>query len=100
MKKCMVLLLLLLSSCYAVPVLSHDHYTHWKTKEGWSCCNHTDCSPADEVRMEGNQLYAKWRGEWYKVPKEDIREYDSPDGLNHICVAGGRVLCFVWGAGG
>jgi len=85
---------------FACMAWAHGPYTHWQTKEGYGCCNDTDCSPADEVKMEDNQLFAKWRGTWYKVPKEDIRPYDSPDGLNHICVAYGRVLCFVWGAGG
>lgn len=86
--------------CVATAAQAHGPYTHWLQKdEKTSCCNDIDCSPAQDVRYFEGQYAVLWRGHWYAVPADAVRPYESPDGLNHACVAQGKVICFVPGGG-
>src|SRR5215831_12419183 len=76
----------------------HDVYTHWTTKDGVSCCHNKDCGPARTREVEG-RLQVFHEGQWLDVPRDAIRPYEAPDGMAHVCVFEGRVLCFVGGMG-
>ena len=76
---------------------------------GAGCCGNADCRPARTLRPT-SRAGADFEVEvldpyllkflWYPVPNriwEDVQEdpRESPDGRNHVCINGGRVICAV-----
>jgi hypothetical protein len=70
----------------------------WKTKEGHSCCNHTDCRTG-EVRVTGEKVEALIEGEWILVPLEKVRPCTLPSMESAICHQGKRIICVSVGGG-
>jgi len=92
-------------------------YSHWNRpafrdingNRTESCCNNTDCYPA-QIKKELGRYWYKRRedGQWRIIPEEilehnqvDARE--SPDGRNHVCAQppgmSDMVFCAVLGSG-
>lgn len=84
-----------------------DFYAHWRTAEGYSCCNsksryaNGDCAPLEQSRLRfsstGVQVWIE--GEWLEVSPPKIRPYSAPDASHHLCNRGKNVLCLVVGGG-
>jgi hypothetical protein len=111
-------LMVMLVCAYAQDVHHHagmspdvdQFYSTWRvpnlgSERVSSCCNRSDCAPAEIKVREG-----KWYGrrsvdvDWHFIPEAllesnqgDPRE--SPDSGSHICVMSGRVICAVFGSG-
>jgi hypothetical protein len=95
---CLTAFLLTLSS---LPVSSHGFYSQWKTADGMSCCNQSDCRPVEaiDMRFAEHGLEVRVEGEWVTVDPQHIRPYSAPDLSSHVCHIGKNILCFVFGGG-
>lgn len=98
-----------------VPKGDEQFVMEWQRRDmppGFSCCNFSDCWPA-EMRRRNGRLEARHiprgpgldYGPWLEIPENkneqsysDPRE--SPSGLNYMCAIGTSVLCFTSGSGG
>ena len=66
----------------------------------YSCCSKQDCDVAEVRTLDGKIEARHLGGQWHVIPKQKIEQNrDSPDGRNHLCVAGTSVLCFIFGSG-
>lgn len=120
-----VLIVIVLMFIYARPVGAQEHthpaadmalhdkfYSGWNIPNGGnprisSCCNKSDCAPADTKR-ENDHWYGRRRidANWILIPDALIESNqgdprESPDGQSHLCVhpGNGKVLCAVLGSG-
>lgn len=84
----------------------HEYYKKlsnpkYETYSPGSCCNNRDC---DIVRAWYDEKKGNWvaviNGEKWDVPPETIitKHYpEAPDGNSHVCIIGGKIVCFVRG---
>lgn len=79
-------------------VHAHDIYTHWKTKEGMSCCNNSDCAPYPSRTNNGNVEFLV-NGVWHVASPGTRLPFESPDSQNHACFFGGKIQCWTLGTG-
>lgn len=82
---------------------AHEHegvnYGDWKSSNGVSCCNDSDCQPTRASMDENGNWVALFQGRKVIVPKEKVLSIPSPDGRSHICMSPEAVYpyCFVPG---
>ena len=46
----------LLLTASTMPVSSHSFYSQWRTADGMSCCNQSDCRPVEAIDMSTHAL--------------------------------------------
>lgn len=93
---------------------AHDGYMNWKNKQGFGCCNNTDCRPipeSDERTVNGElQVFVRGVGiaagqsAWCPVlAKHYLSSGNAPDwSSSHACVSGhygaqtpcGQFICY------
>lgn len=104
------LLCLLAALLLPVPAAAHDpaspQYDGWyaslMTRDGYSCCNRTDCLPTDyRLGPDGYEALIDERfpgvtsPRWERVPGDAVLARENPTGSAVACWFGGRIRCFV-----
>jgi hypothetical protein len=94
--------------CLLVPIagkaMAHEWYSDYKQPNGFSsCCGGDDCGavPAGAIRYDratGITTITLKPGEHSQAPEGGVFTFDqpptpAPDGMDHACIRGKRVLC-------
>lgn len=95
------------SKDYAQSPLSDWYKSLRNPVTGISCCDISDCGPADEFETKDDGYRVKIEGAWYDVPKDKIvHNKGNPTGSSVVCYnkpsvkmgAPLMIYCFVAGA--
>lgn len=89
MRRLALLLLLMTVPAAAEEAPGHAQHHHWyKTLKipgtGYSCCNDSDCRPA-QWRATPNGVEFFIGGKWFFPPKQSVIETETVDGNGHWC---------------
>ena len=68
----------LLVSILTTPTQAHDIYALLKNKRGASCCDGSDCRPA-QYRIQSSGVQMRVNGEWFNIDP-DLIEFRGLDG--------------------
>lgn len=63
----------------------HEWYTGLRTREGESCCNGKDCTPAPICIGANGHEGLKLGGVCFPIPWDKVLDLPSPDGNAHVC---------------
>ena len=80
----------------ATPACAQDHHGHAQHHENFylhlkqpgtnmSCCNNSDCRPADHRVQADGTIQFKVAGRWLTVPADRTMEVLTPDEAGHWC---------------
>lgn len=90
---------LVLAIGIAREAFGHDPYSSWKTNQGYSCCDDSDCRPTRTCTPLGGDLGVMIDGRCMAVPPSSLLRIPSPDGRSHACISPGALepRCVVLG---